>query len=213
VLHQGIIEGRKAFGNVMKYLLMGTSSNFGNMFSMAGASLFLPFLPMLPTQILLNNFLYDLAQVTIPTDNVDQTFIRKPHRWDIGLIRDFMLYIGPISSLYDFLTFYALLVVFHASEQFFHTGWFVESLATQTLVIFVIRTAGSPLMSRPSAAVSATTLLIVLIGITLPFTPLAAWLGFTPLPAGFFLFLIAAAGTYLLLVEIFKRRLMERRLG
>jgi P-type Mg2+ transporter len=213
VLHQGIIEGRKAFGNVMKYLLMGTSSNFGNMFSMAGASLFLPFLPMLPTQILLNNFLYDLAQVTIPTDNVDQTFIRKPHRWDIRLIRDFMLYIGPISSLYDFLTFYALLKVFHASEQFFHTGWFVESLATQTLVIFVIRTAGNPLRSRPSAALAATTLLIVLIGITLPFTPLAAWLGFTPLPAAFFLFLIAATGTYLLLVEIFKRRLMERRLG
>jgi Mg2+-importing ATPase len=213
VLHQGIIEGRKAFGNVMKYLLMGTSSNFGNMFSMAGASLFLPFLPMLPTQILLNNFLYDLAQITIPTDNVDQTFIRKPRRWDIRLIRDFMLYIGPISSLYDFLTFYALLKVFHASEQFFHTGWFVESLATQTLVIFVIRTAGAPLRSRPSAALSATTLLIVLIGITLPFTPLAAWLGFTPLPAGFFLFLIAATGTYLLLVEMFKRRLMERRLG
>ena len=213
VLHQGIIEGRKAFGNVMKYLLMGTSSNFGNMFSMAGASLFLPFLPMLPTQILLNNFLYDLAQITIPTDNVDQTFIRKPHRWDIRLIRDFMLYIGPISSLYDFLTFYALLVVFHASEQFFHTGWFVESLATQTLVIFVIRTAGNPLRSKPSAALSATTLLIVLVGVTLPFTPLAEWLGFTPLPAGFFLFLIAATGTYLLLVEIFKRRLMERRLG
>jgi Mg2+-importing ATPase len=213
VLHQGIIEGRKAFGNVMKYLLMGTSSNFGNMFSMAGASLFLPFLPMLPTQILLNNFLYDLAQVTIPTDNVDLTFIRKPRRWDIRLIRDFMLYIGPISSLYDFLTFYALLKVFHASERFFHTGWFVESLATQTLVIFVIRTAGSPLRSKPSAALSATTLLIVLVGVMLPFTPLAAWLGFTPLPAGFFLFLIAAAGTYLLLVEIFKRRLMERRLG
>jgi Mg2+-importing ATPase len=213
VLHQGIIEGRKAFGNVMKYLLMGTSSNFGNMFSMAGATLFLPFLPMLPTQILLNNFLYDLAQVTIPTDNVDQTFIRKPRRWDIRLIRHFMLYIGPISSLYDFLTFYALLKVFHASERLFHTGWFVESLATQTLVIFVIRTAGNPLRSRPSAALSATTLLIVLVGVTLPFTPLAGWLGFTPLPAGFFLFLIAATGTYLLLVEIFKRRLMERRLG
>jgi Mg2+-importing ATPase len=124
-----------------------------------------------------------------------------------------MLYIGPISSLYDFLTFYALLKVFHASEQFFHTGWFVESLATQTLVIFVIRTAGNPLRSRPSAALSTTTLLIVLIGVTLPCTPLAAWLGFTPLPAAFFLFLVAATGTYLLLVEMFKRRLMERRLG
>jgi P-type Mg2+ transporter len=212
VLHQGIIEGRKAFGNVMKYLLMGTSSNFGNMFSMAGATLFLPFLPMLPTQILLNNFLYDLAQVTIPTDKVDQTFIRKPRRWDIRLIRDFMLYIGPISSIYDFLTFYALLKVFHASEQFFHTGWFVESLATQTLVIFIIRTAGNPLRSKPSAALAVTTLLVVLFGVALPFTPLATWLRFTPLPAGFFLFLIAVVGAYLLLVEILKRRLMERRL-
>ena len=212
VLHDGIIEGRKALGNVMKYLLMGTSSNFGNMFSMAGATLFLPFLPMLPTQILLNNFLYDLAQVTIPTDKVDQTFIRKPHRWDIRLIRDFMLYIGPISSIYDFLTFYALLEFFHASEQSFHTGWFVESLATQTLVIFIIRTAGNPLRSRPSAALSATTPLIVLIGVTLPFTPLAAWLGFTPLPAAFFLFLIVVTGTYLLFVEALKRRLMKRRL-
>jgi Mg2+-importing ATPase len=210
VLHQGIIEGRKAFGNVMKYLLMGTSSNFGNMFSMAGASLFLPFLPMLPTQILLNNFLYDLSQVAIPTDRVDQTYIHKPHRWDIRLIRDFMLYIGPISSLYDFLTFYVLLKVFHASEQFFHTGWFVESLATQTLVIFVIRTVGNPLRSRPSAALMATTLLVALAGGLLPFTPLASWLGFTPLPAAFFLFLILATGTYLLLVEMFKRRLMKR---
>src|SRR5262245_17913968 len=210
VLHQGIIEGRKAFGNVMKYLLMGTSSNFGNMISMAGASLFLPFLPMLPTQILLNNFLYDLAQVAIPTDRVDQAYIHKPHRWDIRMIRDFMLYIGPISSLYDFLTFYVLLKVFHASEQFFHTGWFVESLATQTLVIFVIRTAGNPLRSRPSAALTATTRLVALAGGLLPFTARASWLGFTPLPAAFFLFLVVATGTYLLLVELFKRRLMKR---
>ena len=113
---RGILEGRRAFGNVMKYLLMGTSSNFGNMFSMAGASLFLPFLPMLPTQILLNNFLYDLAQVTIPTDHVDDSYVRKPQRWDIGVIRHFMLVIGPISSLYDFLTFFVLLRLFHASE-------------------------------------------------------------------------------------------------
>ncbi len=113
VLHEGIIEGRKAFGNVMKYLLMGTSSNFGNMFSMAVASLFLPFLPMLPTQILLNNFLYDLAQVTIPTDHVDNTFIHKPQRWNVQMIRDFMIYIGPLSSIYDFLTFFVLLKVFH----------------------------------------------------------------------------------------------------
>src|ERR1700674_154831 len=172
VLHDGIIEGRKAFGNVMKYLLMGTSSNFGNMFSMAVASLFLPFLPMLPTQILLNNFLYDLAQVTIPTDHVDNTFIHKPQRWNVKMIRDFMIYIGPISSIYDFLTFYALLKVFSASEQLFHAGWFVESLATQTLVIFIIRTAGNPFRSRPSLALSATTIAVVVAGIVIPFTSL-----------------------------------------
>ena len=168
VLHAGILEGRRAFGNVMKYLLMGTSSNFGNMFSMAAAVLFLPFLPMLPTQILLNNFLYDLAQVTIPTDHVDAAFIQTPQRWDIGLIRRFMLVIGPISSIYDFLTFGVLLRVFHASEALFHTGWFVESLATQTLVLFVIRTAGNPLRSRPSLPLAVTTVLVVLIGVSCP---------------------------------------------
>jgi P-type Mg2+ transporter len=209
VLHAGIVEGRKAFGNVMKYLLMGTSSNFGNMFSMAAAAVFLPFLPMLPTQILLNNFLYDLAQVTIPTDRVDRTFIHKPQRWNVSLIRDFMLYIGPLSSLYDFLTFYALLKVFHASEQLFHTGWFVESLATQTLVIFIIRTAGNPFRSRPSFALTVTTILIVCAGLALPFTSFGRLLGFTPLPPTFFLFLAGATGTYLLLVEFVKRKLMR----
>ena len=210
VLHQGVLEGRKAFGNVMKYLLMGTSSNFGNVFSMAGASVLLPFLPMLPTQILLNNFLYDFAQVTIPTDNVDATYIQKPRKWNIATIRDFMIIIGPISSIYDFLTFYVLLNVFHASPTLFHTGWFVESLATQTLVIFIIRTAGSPLLSRPSPALAATTLLVVLIGILLPFSPLAGPLGFVPLSEGFFAFLVAVSITYLLLVEVVKRRLLRR---
>jgi Mg2+-importing ATPase len=210
VLHAGIIEGRKAFGNVMKYLLMGTSSNFGNMFSMAAASLFLPFLPMLPTQILLNNFLYDLAQVTIPTDHVDRTFIHKPQRWNVKMIRDFMIYIGPVSSIYDFVTFFALLKVFHASEQLFHTGWFVESLATQTLVIFIIRTAGNPFRSRPSLPLTATTIAVVAAGIVIPFTSLGTILGFTPLPWAFFIFLGGAAGTYLLLVEIVKRKLMRR---
>lgn len=210
VLHEGIIEGRKAFGNVMKYLLMGTSSNFGNMFSMAVASLFLPFLPMLPTQILLNNFLYDLAQVTIPTDHVDQTFIHKPQRWNVKMIRDFMIYIGPVSSIYDFLTFFALLKVFQASEQLFHTGWFVESLATQTLVIFIIRTAGNPFRSRPSLALTLTTIGVVAVGIVIPFTSFGKVLGFTPLPLSFFLFLGAATVTYLFLVEIVKRKLMRR---
>jgi len=210
VLHEGIIEGRKSFGNVMKYLLMGTSSNFGNMFSMAAASVFLPFLPMLPTQILLNNFLYDLAQVTIPTDHVDQTFIHKPQRWNVKLIRDFMIYIGPVSSIYDFLTFFALLKVFNASEQLFHTGWFVESLATQTLVIFIIRTAGNPFRSRPSVPLTATTIGVVMAGIVIPFTCLGKVLGFTPLPFAFFLFLGGATITYLLLVEIIKRKLLGR---
>jgi len=213
VLHAGILEGRRAFGNVMKYLLMGTSSNFGNMFSMAGAFLFLPFLPMLPTQILLNNFLYDLAQVTIPTDNVDEEFIRTPQRWDIGIIQRFMVVIGPISSIYDFLTFGVLLWVFRASEALFQTGWFVESLATQTLVLFVIRTAGNPLRSRPSLPLAVTTVLVVLIGVILPFTPLAATLGFVPLPGAYFVFLGGVTMTYLVLVEMVKRRLMRKLLG
>ncbi len=213
VLHNGIVEGRKAFGNVMKYLLMGTSSNFGNMLSMAGASVFLPFLPMLPMQILLNNFLYDFAQVTIPTDNVDRAFMQKPRRWDIALIRDFMVFIGPISSIYDFLTFFVLLYVFHASPALFHTGWFVESLATQTLVIFVIRTAANPLRSRPSLPLAVTTIPAVLVGAALPFTALAEPLGFVPLSVAFFVFLIVACATYLLLVEGGKRILMRRLLG
>jgi Mg2+-importing ATPase len=210
VLHHGILEGRKSFGNVMKYLLMGTSSNFGNMFSMAGAALFLPFLPMLPTQILLNNFLYDLAQITIPTDNVDSSFIRKPQHWDIKLIRNFMLVIGPISSVYDFLTFYVLLAYFHAAESEFHTGWFVESLATQTAVVFVIRTVGNPFKSRPSMALAVTVIAVIAVAVILPFSPLGPFLGFVPLPLSYFIFLAAATATYLLIVEIVKRRLMNK---
>lgn len=208
VLHRGILEGRRASGNLMKYLLMGTSSNFGNMFSMAAASVFLPFLPMLPTQILLNNFLYDVAQITIPSDNVDEAYIRHPQRWDMRVIRDFMLFIGPISSVFDFLTFYVLLRYLHAGERLFHTGWFVESLATQTLVLFVIRTMGNPFRSRPSRALTITTLLIVAIGVILPLTPLATVLGFTPLPKPYLAFLLAATLTYLALVDVAKRRLV-----
>jgi Mg2+-importing ATPase len=210
VLHNGILEGRKAFGNVIKYLLMGTSSNFGNMFSMAGAYAFLPFLPMLPSQILLNTFLYNVSQVTIPTDNVDASFIRKPQHWDIKLIRNFMIFIGPVSSIFDFLTFFIMLRVFNAGAVLFHTGWFVESLATQTLVLFSIRTAGNPLRSRPSRPLAMTTLLIVAVGLVLPYTPLAGPLGFTPLPVLYFLFLAGMVVSYLLLVELVKRRLMRR---
>jgi P-type Mg2+ transporter len=209
VVHEGIIEGRKAFGNVMKYLLMGTSSNFGNVVSMAAASLFLPFLPMLPTQILLNNLLYDVGQLTIPTDNVDETYLQKPQRWDISLIRNFMVFIGPVSSIFDFLTFYVLLHFFHSSPAQFHTGWFVESLATQTLVLFVIRTSKNPLSSRPSGPLIATCLGVVTIGLYLPFSPLAGMLGFTPLPGAYFAFVAVATGAYLLLVEAAKRRLLR----
>lgn len=209
VLHDGILEGRKAFGNVMKYLLMGTSSNFGNMFSMAGASVFLKFLPMLPTQVLLNNFLYDLSQVTIPTDHVDPSYIRKPKKWDIKLIQRFMITIGPISSLYDFLTFYVLASLMKAKEAEFHTGWFVESLATQILVIFVIRTAGNPLKSRPSLALTGTTLGIVAVATGLPYTPLAPMLGLVPLPMAFYAFLIPATATYLLMVQLVKSKIMR----
>lgn len=205
VLHRGILEGRRASGNVLKYLLMDTSSNFGNMFSMAGASLFLPFLPMLSTQILLNNFLYDSAQIMIPTDNVDAAYLRRPQRWDMKFIRNFMLFIGPISSIYDFLTFYVLLHFFHAPAELFHTGWFVESLATQTLVIFVIRTEGKPWRSKPSGWLTLNTLAIVAIGVALPFSPLSTLLGFTPPPLPFFLFLVVSTFTYLLLVEIAKQ--------
>ena len=210
VLHEGIIEGRKAFGNVMKYLLMGTSSNFGNVLSMAAASLFLPFLPMLPTQILLNNLLYDVGQLTIPTDNVDETYLEKPQRWNISLIRNFMVFIGPISSIFDFLTFYVLLHFFHSSEAQFHTGWFVESLATQTLVLFVIRTSNNPFRSRPSNPLLATCLTVVAIGIYLPFSPLAGVLGFTRLPASYFVFVAVAAVVYLLLVNAAKGFLLRR---
>jgi Mg2+-importing ATPase len=165
---------------------------------------------MLPTQILLNNFLYDLAQITIPTDTVDESFVVRPQRWNIGFIRNFMLVIGPISSAYDFLTFFVLVAVFHAPEALFHTGWFVESLATQTLVLFVIRTAGNPLRSRPSVPLATTTILIVCVALVLPVTPLAGPLGFVPLPGPYFAFLGVATATYLLLVEIVKRRLMRR---
>jgi P-type Mg2+ transporter len=210
VLHAGIVAGRESFGNVLKYLLMGTSSNFGNVFSMAAATLFLPFLPMLPTQILLNNFLYDLAQVTIPTDNVDPIYTRSPQQWDIRLIRNFMILIGPLSSIFDFLTFYVLLRVYHFGEAAFHTGWFVESLATQTLVLFVIRTALKPWSNRPSLPLTVTTLLIVVTGVVLEFTPLGRLLGFEALPASFFAFLAAVVVTYLALVEVVKERLMKR---
>ncbi|MDO8248482.1 MAG: magnesium-translocating P-type ATPase, partial [Rhodoferax sp.] len=186
VLHQGILEGRRTFGNVMKYIMMATSSNFGNMFSMAAATLFLPFLPMLPLQILLNNLMYDVSEITLPMDNVDAEDLSNPKRWDMGFIRNFMLTIGPISSLFDFLTFYLLISLFKAHESLFRTGWFVESIATQVLVIFVIRTRRNPLRSHPTRWLVLTSLGVVVTAMLLPFTPLAPYLGFTPLPLSFF---------------------------
>jgi Mg2+-importing ATPase len=195
---------------MMKYLLMETSSNFGNMFSMAAASAFLPFLPMLPTQILLNGFLYNLTQVTIPSDNVDAESLRQPQRWDVRVIRDFMIVVGPVSSIFDFLTFAVLLRVFHASQSLFHTGWFVESLATQTLVLFVIRTMGNPLKSRPSAALAFTAVAIVAVGAALPLSPLGALLGFVVPPFRYGLFVAVATAGYLGLVQIVKVALVRR---
>ena len=210
VLYAGIREGRRTFGNVMKYIMMATSSNFGNMFSMAAATLFLPFLPMLPLQILLNNFLYDLSELPIPLDNVDEQDLARSRRWDMAFIRDFMVCIGPISSIFDFLTFWLLLKVLHADETLFHTGWFVESLATQVLVIFVIRTRGRPFASRPHPALLLTSLGIVGVAMVLPFTPLAGMLGFTPLPPEFFGLLAGLMIVYLVLVEIVKRWFYRR---
>jgi Mg2+-importing ATPase len=212
VLLDGVLEGRKSFGNIMKYILMGTSSNFGNMFSMAGGSLFLPFLPMLPLQILLNNFLYDMSQITIPGDRVDDAYLQNPKRWQIGFIQKFMLIVGPISSIYDFLTFGVLLWLFNSSEKLFHTGWFVESLATQTLVIMVIRTSGPPWKSRPSNALIGSVMTAVLVAIALPYSPFASTLGFVAPPPAFYAFLIVAVATYLALVEVVKR-LFYRRYG
>ena len=209
VLHAGIMEGRKAFGNVMKYLLMATSSNFGNMFSMAIASAVLPFLPMLPAQILLNNMLYDVAQVSIGSDNVDDEYVRKPRHWNVAGLKRFMLGVGPVSSLFDFLTFFVLLRVLHAGEREFHTGWFLESLVTQVLVLFVIRTPGNPLVSRPSRGFMYSALVALAIGVSLPFMPFGAALGFVSVPVSYMAFVVLATSAYLLAVNVAKRRAMH----
>jgi P-type Mg2+ transporter len=206
VLADGVVGGRRIFANTIKYVLMGTSSNFGNMFSAAGASIFLKFLPMLPSQILLNNLLYDTSQLAIPTDNVDQELVAQPTRWDIAFIRKFMIFFGPISSIFDFATFGIMLWVFHAGPALFQTGWFVESLATQTLVIFVIRTRRVPFFrSVASAPLALAAVGITAIGAVLPYTGhLAHLLGFRPLPGTFFLALAGIVIVYLVLVEIGK---------
>jgi Mg2+-importing ATPase len=210
VVERGVREGRRTFGNIMKYIMMGTSSNFGNMFSMAGASLILPFLPMLPIQVLLNNFLYDLSEVPIPMDDVDDELLAQPRHWDIKFIRNFMLVLGSVSSIFDFLTFGLLLWVFNATETLFQTGWFMESLATQVLVIFVIRTRGSPLRSRPNPLLAGTSLIVAAVGVLLPYTAIGRWFGFVPLPLTFLAALGAMVVCYLVLAEGVKRWFYRR---
>jgi len=207
VLADGVSEGRRIFANTLKYVLMATSSNFGNMFSAAGASLFLTFLPMLPSQILLNNLLYDVGQLAIPTDTVDPETLARPAAWDIAFVRRFMSVFGPLSSVFDFATFFVMLRVLHAGHREFRTGWFVESLATQTLVVFVIRTRRVPFFrSRPSPAMVVLPIACAATGALLPFTGLAHVLGFTALPLRFFLILVGMIGIYLVLVEAAKTR-------
>ena len=207
VLAEGVMEGRRIFANTMKYVLMATSSNFGNMFSAAGASLFLSFLPMLPTQILLNNLLYNTGQLVIPTDQVDPETLARPAAWDMAFIRRFMSVFGPVSSIFDFLTFWVMLSLLHAGHTEFRTGWFVESIATQTLVVYVIRTRRVPfLRSRPSLPMLLVPTGAALVGAVLPYTPLAGLLGFTPLPATFLVLLFGMVVVYLLLVELAKKR-------
>jgi P-type Mg2+ transporter len=212
VLAAGVMEGRRIFANTIKYVLMGTSSNFGNMFSAAGASLFLTFLPMLPSQILLNNLLYDVSEMAIPTDNVDEEQLQRPARWDPAFIRRFMMFFGPISSVFDFATFGVMLFVLHATHALFRTGWFVESLSTQSLVIFLIRTRRVPFIrSKPSAPLTVTTLGVAALGAILPFTGVGKFLGFAPLPPVFFPILAAMIAAYLGLIELGKAAFFRKK--
>ena len=205
VLATGVAEGRRIFANTIKYVLMGTSSNFGNMFSAAAASAVLTFLPMLPSQILLNNLLYDSSQLAIPTDRVDDEQLHAPSHWNIAFIRRFMFTFGPISSLFDFLTFGLMLGVLHAGPVEFRTGWFVESLATQTLIIFAIRTRRVPFFrSRPGLVLTLAAFAVVAVGVALTVSPLAHQLGFTTLPWQFFTALVLFTIVYLVLVEMMK---------
>jgi Mg2+-importing ATPase len=217
VLAQGVLEGRKTFGNTMKYIMMGVSSNFGNMFSAAGGSLFLPFLPMLPIQILLNNLLYDTSQTFITTDNVDAEYIEKPKRWDISFIRRFMVTLCPVSSLFDFITFFLMLFVFQSFidprlfPATFQTAWFIESLCSQTLVVLIIRTRRVPFYkSKPSKYLTIMLLSVISFAIIVPFTPVGEFFGFVVPPTAFFLALAGILGAYALLAEAVKRWFYKR---
>jgi Mg2+-importing ATPase len=216
VLEGGVIEGRKVFANILKYIRMGASSNFGNMFSVLGASAFLPFLPMAPIQVLTNNLLYDFSQVPIPNDAVDDEQVARPRPWNIAEIKRFILFIGPISSIFDYTTFFVMLGVFHcwdpARASLFQTGWFVESLMTQTLIIHVIRTNKIPfIQSRASRALTLTTLSIMALGIWLPYSPIASSLGFTHLPTMYWPILVVTLFAYMGLTQLTKVWLLRMK--
>ncbi len=204
-LKDGVVEGRRTYANTLKYIMMGTSSNFGNMFSMAIASVLVPFLPMAPVQILLNNLLYDFSQITIPSDNVDDEAVMKPRRWNIKFIKHFMLVFGPVSSLFDILTFALLLYFFRADEASFQTGWFIESLATQVLVVHIIRSRYNIMKSRASRWLTLSTVGVALAGFIIPYTPFGLFFGFTPLPLAFIVAICGLVVCYLILVDFVKR--------
>jgi Mg2+-importing ATPase len=213
ILEEGVMEGRRVFGNIIKYIKMAASSNFGNMLSVVGASAFLPFLPMLPIQVLTNNLLYDFSQTTIPTDEVDVDWLAKPRKWAIGDIQRFILFIGPISSIFDYVTFFIMIYIFSAwtNPALFHTGWFVESLFTQTLIIHIIRTNKIPFIeSRASWPLIVSSLIIVAVGAWLTVSPLADALGFVPLPPKFWLLLAVMLVCYVTLTQFVKTWFIRR---
>ncbi|MGA0604056.1 magnesium-translocating P-type ATPase [Caulobacter sp. KR2-114] len=213
VLRDGVLEGRRVFANVLKYIRMGTSSNFGNMFSVLGASLFLPFLPMAPIQVLTNNLLYDISQSGIPSDNVDPEALASPRRWELGGLLRFVLLVGPVSSIFDYATFGLMIFVFHAwtHPALFQTGWFVESLLTQTLIVHVIRTARTPFFqSRASRTLTFTSLAVCVVGVSLPYSPLAGPLGFTPLPLAYWPAVTALMAAYAVSAHLMKRWFVRR---
>jgi Mg2+-importing ATPase len=209
-LEKGIREGRITFANTLKYVFMATSANFGNMFSMAGASLFLPFLPLLPKQILLTNLMTDFPEMAIATDSVDTEMIETPRRWNIRFITHFMFTFGCLSSVFDFLTFGVLLLILHASPEQFRTGWFIESVISVTLIAFVIRSRGNILKSRPGRYLAMATILIVGLTLIFPVSPLADLLGFKLLPVSFILIMILIVAVYVISAEILKHGFYRR---
>ena len=215
VLEEGVLEGRKVFGNIVKYIKMGASSNFGNMFSVLGPSIFLPFVPMAPIQVLVNNLLYDFSQIAMPTDNVDPEYLLQPRKWDLAGIRRFILFIGPISSVFDYITFAILIYVYHGwnNQALFQTGWFVESIVTQTIIVHVIRTAKVPfLQSWPSWPLLATTAVVCAVGMWLPFSGFAYGLSMTPVPTSFLLIMPAIMVGYIVLTQ-WAKSMLSRRFG